>query len=582
MNFTRPIRERPTPNLLRDQLDEASGKHLGFHIRKGQWNASQLLLNRCVIEMPTGEGKTVTTLLAAASLAASGHKVLVATANDYLASRDAEWMSPLYQWVGLSVSSVSTTTPQTERATIYSGDVVYGTLREFAFDFLRQSLANRQRLHTNKEQTSQFDFPLDVLIMDEADSILIDEARTPMIITAPIVDINNARESCYRWASEAATEFHRPSDYVRLGGDGVVALTASGRKRVLRETMPSTMAALTTTDILHALERAILINETIHRDVHYVVHEDNIQLVDEYTGRKAAERNFGGGVHQAIEAREGLALSRESAAIARISVQDFVALFTHLGGMTATAWEDRNELRQVYDLKVHRVRAHRKSKRVLMPPTICRSLEQKWSRIAEETQSMVAANRSVLIGTRTIAQSEELSELLAEKKITHVVLNARNPASEAAIVAQAGQPGRVTVATNMAGRGTDIRLSERVANAGGMHVIVSEVHAASRIDRQLIGRSSRQGDPGSARLFVSPEDEIIIQAFGEQEAAKIRSAAQQGSTKWLLAKVLSAQKRVTQLHRNERAEITARDLNLADAMHDLGLDPHLDPLQESN
>ena len=195
---------------------------------------------------------------------------------------------------------------------------------------------------------------------------------------------------------------------------------------------------------------------------------------------------------------------------------------------------------------------------------------------------MVAANRSVLIGTRTIAQSEELSELLAEKKITHVVLNARNPASEAAIVAQAGQPGRVTVATNMAGRGTDIRLSERVANAGGMHVIVSEVHAASRIDRQLIGRSSRQGDPGSARLFVSPEDEIIIQAFGEQEAAKIRSAAQQGSTKWLLAKVLSAQKRVTQLHRNERAEITARDLNLADAMHDLGLDPHLDPLQESN
>ena len=582
MNFTRSIRERPTPNLFRDHLDEAAGKHLGFHIRNGQWNASQLLLDRCIIEMPTGEGKTLTTLLAAASLAVSGRKVLVATANDYLASRDAEWMSPLYQWVGLNVAKVSTTTPQFERAAIYAGDVVYGTLREFAFDFLRQSLADRHGLQTKRKQPGHFDFPHDVLIIDEADSILIDEARTPMIITAPVVNINSARESCYRWASEAAIEFRRPRDYVRLGGDGPVALTESGRKRVMKTTMPNSMAVLTTTDILHALERAIMVNETVHRDVHYVVHENKIQLVDEYTGRKAGERNFGGGVHQAIEAREGLALTRESEAVARISVQDFVSRFAHLGGMTATAWEDRNELRRVYDLKVHRVRPHRKSKRVLMPPTICRSLEEKWSRIADETQSMVAADRSVLIGTRTISQSEELSELLESRKITHVVLNARNPASEAAIVAQAGQPGKVTVATNMAGRGTDIRLSERVANAGGMHVIVSEAHAASRIDRQLIGRSSRQGDPGSARLFVSPEDEILTQAFGEQEAATIHTAAQQGSTKWLLAKVLSAQKRVSQLHRYERAELTARDLRLAEALRDLGLDPYLDPLQESN
>ena len=582
MNFTRPVRARPTPDQFRDQLDEATGQHLGFHIRKGQWHAAQRLLDRCIIEMPTGEGKTLTTLLAAASFAFSGRKVLVATANDYLASRDAEWMSPLYQRVGLKVASVSTTTPQPERAAIYAEDIVYGTLREFAFDFLRQSLADRHGLQTNREQRGHFDFPHDVLIIDEADSILIDEARTPMIITAPIVNINHARESCYRWASEAAMDFCRPRDYVRLGGDGPVALTEAGRKRVLTSRMPPSMAELTTTDILHALERAILVNETIHRDVHYVVHDDRIQLVDEYTGRKAAERNFGGGVHQAIEAREGLALTRESEAVARISVQDFVSRFAHLGGMTATAWEDRNELRRVYDLRVYRVQPHQRSNRFLMPPKICRSLEEKWSCIADETESMVAADRSVLIGTRTISQSEELSELLNARNITHVVLNARNPASEAAIVAQAGQPGKVTLATNMAGRGTDIRLSQTVANAGGMHVIVSEAHAASRIDRQLIGRSARQGDPGSARLFVSPEDEILTQAFGKREATRIQTAVQQGSTKWLLAKVMSAQKRVSQLHRQERAELTARDLKLAGALKDLGLDPHLDPLQDSN
>ncbi|MAI30827.1 MAG: hypothetical protein CBE00_01655 [Planctomycetaceae bacterium TMED240] len=579
MSFGHLHRAGLSIELSRERMNAACAEHLGFEIRPNQWNASRLLVDRCIVEMPTGEGKTLTTFLAACSLAATGKTVLIATANDYLASRDAGWMSKLYKSVSLSVSSVTASTPQQGRSKTYKHDIVYGTLREFAFDFLRHSLERRKKQPSNIPHS---EFPKDILIIDEADSILIDEARTPMIITAPTTRVDQAKESCYRWASNAAKEFQRSRDYVRIDGSGLIALTQTGRKRAIATAMPTAIATLTTTEILHALERAILVNETLHRDIHYVLHEDCVQLVDEYTGRRTADRNFGGGVQQAIEAREGLALTRESEPIARISVQDFVARFRHLAGMTATAWEDRDELQRVYDAKVHRVRPHRRSQQVLMPPVACRSLGEKWTRIANETAKMIATNRSVLIGTRTITQSEELSTQLSEKGISHVVLNARNAASEAQIIAEAGQAGRVTVATNMAGRGTDIRLSEEVRKAGGMHVIVSEAHAASRIDRQLIGRSSRQGDPGSARLFISAADEILAQAYGEEQAAKFLLAAERGSIRWLLPKVLAAQKRVVRMHRNERAELTARDESLADAMLSLGLNPHLDPLHESH
>lgn len=579
MNFGHPHRVDLSAELSRDRMNVAVEEHLGFKIRPGQWNASHLLHNRCIVEMPTGEGKTLTTLLAASSLAATGQRVLIATANDYLASRDADWMAKVYTSVNLSVSSITASTPQQARSAIYTHDVVYGTLREFAFDFLRHALESRKKNHSD---IAELEFPKDILIIDEADSILIDEARTPMIITAPITKIDQAKESCYRWASNAAIGFQRPRDYVRIDGSGLVALTQAGRKRAITAVMPASMAKLTTTEILHSLERAILVNETIHRDIHYVVHEDRVQLVDEYTGRRAADRNFAGGVQQTIEAREGVALTQEAEPIARISVQKFVSRFRHLGGMTATAWEDRDELQRVYDTQVHRVHPHRRSQQILMPPVACRSLEEKWVRISDETAKMIARSRSVLIGTRTIAQSEQLSTQLRENKISHVVLNARNAASEAEIIAEAGQTGRVTVATNMAGRGTDIRLSEEVRKAGGMHVIVSEAHAASRIDRQLIGRSSRQGDPGSARLFVSPADEILSQAYGEEQSAKFLRAAKQGEIRWLIPKVLSAQKRVARIHRKERAELTARDESLSDAMLSLGMDPHLDPLHESH
>jgi preprotein translocase subunit SecA len=275
-------------------------------------------------------------------------------------------------------------------------------------------------------------------------------------------------------------------------------------------------------------------------------------------------------------------LTAESEPVARISVQDFVCKFDHLCGITATAWEDRHELRSVYGLSVERVATHQPSRRAVLDPVVCRSRDEKWGRIVDETRTILAQHRAVLIGTRTVARSEQLSELFRSSAIDHVVLNARNPKAEADIVAQAGRRGRVTIATNMAGRGTDIQLESDVAQAGGLHVIVSEPHAAARIDRQLIGRCARQGDPGTARVYASPDDEILVQAFGHQRAAQIRQASVSGaSSRWLLARLQQSQRGVSRAHRAERARLTAHEANLAEAMQLLGLDPHLDPLPEA-
>ena len=424
-------------------------------------------------------------------------------------------------------------------------------------------------------------FPFDVLIIDEADNVLIDEARTPMIISAPIRKMNEANAACYRWSAQHADDYRIDDDYVRLAENGQIALTDRGRRRAINAAMPPAMGSLTTTDILHALERAIWINTAIHCDHHYVVKDGRISLIDEFTGRTDGEKNFGGGIHQAIEAREGLELTVESEPVARLTVQDFVAKFKHVCGITATAWDDRHELRTVYGLTVRQVATHHPSRRKILEPVVCRSREEKWHRIVEETRFILQTRRAVLIGTRTVAQSEELSDLFRKSEIEHVILNARNPKHEAAIIADAGRCGRVTIATNMAGRGTDIRLDPTVAQAGGLHVIVSEPHAASRIDRQLIGRCARQGDPGTARIFTSPDDEILVQAFGHERAQQIRQFSSRGaSDRWLLAKLRQSQQKVSRHHRKERARLTAREASLADSMRQLGLDPYLDPLPE--
>ncbi len=581
--MTMPLSRGPR-ELNRDLVNrfrQSVSRRLAIELRPCQVIAATHLLGPSIAEMRTGEGKTLAVALASAHRAhQTRNRVLVVTANDYLARRDADWMSNIYQDLGLRVTAVTADSTSSAREVAYNADVTYGTLREFAFDFLKQSLAKRQ----GDPPTHSSSLPLDSLIIDEADSVLIDEARMPMVISAATGTLDDAAEACYRWSGDFARNI-RPIDYVVLPELQSVALTYDGRRRMLHSTMPPEMRSLSTTEILHAIERAIWVNVAIHSGVHYIVSDGGVFLVDELTGRKSDQRAFGGGIQQAVQAREGLRLTPESQPVARMTVQDFVHKFAHLSGITATAWEERSELRQVYGLSVQRVPSHVPSRRVTLPIQVAQSTAHKWDMIVQETKRSISAGRCVLVGTRTIDESERLSELFAAQEVEHQVLNARYPQREAAIIAAAGNrmpdglTGRVTIATNMAGRGTDIPLSPLVTSAGGLHVIAGQPHAARRIDRQLEGRSGRQGDPGTTRLFVGPEDDILVQAWGQPHADKIREHFQAGASEaWLISRVFRAQRFLQRRHRHDRARIAAHEAGIMRSLKQLSLDPYLNPL----
>ncbi|WP_186775450.1 preprotein translocase subunit SecA [Rubripirellula tenax] len=549
-----------------DDVGRAVLDKLGLSLRPSQITSGHHLLGRTIVELPTGEGKTIATVFPACAFARRGRKVWIATANDYLAHRDAQWMRPVYDQLGVGVVSIAATMSPSERSAAYESDVVYGTIRSFGFDFLRSQIASE-------------DWRGDVLIVDEADSILIDEARTPMVIsssggsTEP--ERNGAEEACFRWAANVASQLRIDVDFVWLEDRGQTALTTIGRRSALDSVMPPQMRSLTTTEILHAVERSIQANQTLFRDVHYVVEGDGICLVDEYTGRKSVDRTLGGGLHQAIQAREGLTITSSNCPIARITVMEFVDRFRHVCGLTATAWEDRQELKSVYGCDVQRVESECPSKQVRSTDRIFATADEKWKAIEGETVSMVSAGRAVLIGTRTIELSERLSEQFRRAGIEHQLLTARNHEAEASIVAEAGRPGRVTIATNLAGRGTDIQLTDDVRRAGGLHVIVSEPHASSRIDRQLMGRGARAGDPGTACLFASGEDEILAQAFGRDFSRRSAASVTPAS---LARKLARAQRMVARQHRIERASSNASQQRLGEALRSLGMPPHTTPL----
>ncbi len=558
--------KEPLDLALLAMLQRSIQSELGLNLREVQLQAARQLLSRSLVEMQTGEGKTLTIAVAASLLSSHGRSVMVATANDYLANRDAQWMRDVIASVGLSVSFVDPSASHDQRRSAYRSNIVYGTIHQFAFDFLRDLMAVREN-SSHKALIRK----LDTLIIDEADSILIDEARTPLVIHAAEEQVDSATEACFRWAAEAAEQYAEGDDFASTPPDGAVALTAQGRAKLLRLAMPPAMNSLTMTDIQHALERAIMINRTMFRDHHYLVHHQRVAIVDEYTGRLSIDRTFGGGIHQAIEAREQIALTPMSRPIARITVQEFVSKFRHLSGVTATASEDQEELRRVYRFRVSKVPVHLACQRILLEPVVCASQEDKRRQIVREVHQVLSQHRSVLIGTRTIKQSEAISQTLKNDGVGHVVLNARHHDREAEIVAQAGMPGQVTVATNMAGRGTDIPLDGAVRDAGGLHVIVAEMNTAARIDAQLIGRCARQGDPGTARIYIAPDDQIFALAFGRQSPTQ-----PVGNEIRLMRRAHRAQKRIQREHQRQRNRLTAHESNLAAALRKLGLDPYLD------
>jgi preprotein translocase subunit SecA len=483
-----------------------------------------------IVEMQTGEGKTLTATLPMYLAALEGKGAHLATVNDYLAKRDADQMRPLYEMLGMKIGCIQSQMPQPERAKQYKCDVTYGTANEMGFDFLRDRLLKRRISEGQRDLFGQMlgrsgpgseepvQGELNFMLVDEADSILIDEARTPLIISALPGEEEEREAEAYRWAAKHAPDFVEDEHFDYDHKDKTLELTLAGRRRVRELPKPDAMDRMPLSTIYEHIERAAKVKREMFRDRQYVVRDGEIVIVDEFTGRLGEGRKWRAGIHQAVEAQENVKITFATSQAARITVQDFFLRYNRLAGMTGTASTSAGELKKIYTCQVIPVPTNKPPIRQKLTTLVFGTAEDKWRAIIEDVVEQHSAGRPVLIGTRTIDKSELLAGLLAERGLEHTVLNARHVAKEAEIVSQAGQRGRVMVATNMAGRGTDIRLGPGVHDLGGLHVICTELHESARIDRQLIGRCGRQGDPGTYRQFLALDDEILLVGFGPKKS----------------------------------------------------------------
>ena len=526
-------------------------------------------LHQCnIAEMKTGEGKTLVGVLPSYLNALTGKGVHVVTVNDYLAQFQSEQMGRIHHFLGLDVGAILAHMDPAARRVAYAADVTYGTNNEFGFDYLRDNMA--LSLEDCVQRGHYF------AIVDEADSILIDEARTPLIIGAnnqPTQEEANA----YVGADELAATLIRVKDFKYDPAERKAELNASGRRKVQAKAGHSSFVTLTVDGLYEYVERALRAQIAYILDRDYVVHEKEIVIVDEFTGRMMPGRQWQDGLHQAIQAKERQEVSLETITAARVTVQDFFLKYKKLAGMTGTASSDAAEMRRIYKVRVFPVRTNRKGCRAWDPDRIFSTEDEKFQAVAERIVELNHFQVPVLIGTRSIEKSEKLSALLNEAGIEHQILNAKNHAIEAQIVAQAGQASRVTVATNMAGRGTDIKLTTEVVSKGGLHVIGTERHESLRIDRQLAGRCARQGDPGHAQFFVSLEDELF-EAFGEKPAARMRKKYRgkgeltSGPMRRL---IFTAQAKKERQHRRDRKLLMVYEKQRAEMRKNMGLNPVL-------
>jgi preprotein translocase subunit SecA len=495
---------------------EAATQTLGIRHFDVQLIGGWIMLNGMIAEMDTGEGKTLTATLPAATMALAGFPVHVVTVNDYLAQRDARLMQPLYQALGLSVGVVTSGMSIEARRQAYARDITYCTNKELVFDYLRDRIAlgrTPSRMHL---QVARLAAPshrpqlllrgLHFAIVDEADSVLIDEARTPLIISRQANE--NIHRQAYQAALALAGELEPGHDFVIDTRERGMQLTDSGRLRLVELDRHFQLSGYSRWRREELVRQALTALHLMHRDTDYLVKDDKIHLIDEYTGRVMADRSWEHGLHQLIEIKERCVVTNENDPLSRISCQRFFRRYRRLAGMTGTAREVTGEFWSVYGLAVVSVPTHRPQRRVNLGARVYPTTESKWQAVLSRVTELRAQERPILIGTRSVAASEQLSRVLTAAAIPHQVLNARQDEDEAVIIARAGEPGTVTVATNMAGRGTDIRLAPAVAQLGGLHVIGTERHDARRIDRQLWGRCGRQGDPGSYELMVSLEDDL--------------------------------------------------------------------------
>lgn len=451
-----------------------------------------------IAEMATGEGKTLVATLPVYLNALTGKGVHVVTVNDYLARRDRAWMGPLYEFLGLTIGVIQHDMDPEERKKAYACDITYGTNNEYGFDYLRDNMVIRKEDRVQQRG-------LHYAIVDEVDSILIDEARTPLIISGP------AEESTEKYyvIDRIIPRLEKEKDYQIDEKANTVNLTETGIHQVEEMLAVKNLYEDVNMDLVHHVNQALKAHTLFQKDVDYVVKDGEVLIVDEFTGRLMPGRRYSDGLHQALEAKEGVTIERENQTLASITFQNYFRMYDKLSGMTGTAATEAQEFHAIYRLDVIVIPANKPMRRTNHPDVIYRSEREKFNAVIAEIAQLYKQGRPVLVGTISIDKSEKLSALLTRKGIPHHVLNAKYHEKEAEIIARAGQKFSVTISTNMAGRGTDIILGEGIAGLGGLHVLGTERHEARRIDNQLRGRSGRQGDPGSSRFYLSLEDDLM-------------------------------------------------------------------------
>jgi len=560
-------------------IREAAHRKLGLRPFPVQLMGALALHRGYLAEMATGEGKTLTAGLAAVLSGWTKRPCHVVTVNDYLVQRDAEWLEPLYHFCGVRVGFVAFWMGPPERAKNYGCDVTYVTSKELLADFLRDRLLlgkfndpSRRLIH--RMLSPQFAATqgtvtrgLHTAIVDEADSVLIDEAVTPLIIAAPRP--NESLREATKLAQELIVNLDPKTDYQANARYKEIELTKQGMAKLVDAAVHLPGLWRGHDRRLELVVQALLAREFYHRDKQYIIENEKLVIVDEFTGRPMPQRHWRAGMHQAVEAKEGLPISDPTETVARLSFQRFFRCFHKLSGMTGTAREAAGELWRVYELPVIPIPTNRPCIREQWPDRVFTDENGKWQAVVAEVERIHATGRPVLVGTRSVLVSEKLFLALAGRGLEAKLLNASRLREEAEVIALAGEQGRITIATNMAGRGTDIKLGRGVAALGGLHVIATECHESGRIDRQLFGRAGRQGDPGSAQVFVSVEDELIrryLPSIAQKPFGKIMNSGMRAKGKIAKAAFGLAQKNAQTLAFKQRRGVLRSDLWLDEAL----------------
>lgn len=565
---------------------EASRRVLGMQHFPVQIMGGIALYTGHIAEMQTGEGKTLTAVLPTFLHALTGLGCHVITSNDYLAGRDAQLLSPVYQKLGLTVGRVSSKSSPEQRRQAYAQDITYGTAQEMGFDFLRDRLQQSPEFMSMPDpfgrsggESGTVQRGHHFALVDEADSILIDEGRTPLVIGL-IEPNDSATVFLYRWCRRIIRNLPRDVDFTYEPQHRRAELTPAGCRKILLLSKSTLLASINTERIYEAVEQALTADLGFQRDRDYVVVKDEVQIVDESTGRIMDGRKWEQGLHQSVEAKERLPITPATGEAARLTMQSFFRLYTHVAGMSGTVHPVRRELKHVYHRRVLVIPTHRRCLRRTLPPRIFSTLQAKRQAVVEEIAARHATGQPLLVGTPSVAASVALGQLLRERNLPFQLLNAYEHEREAELVGHAGEVQKITIATNMAGRGTDIHIDDQVRALGGLHVIATEMHSSVRIDRQLVGRAARQGDPGSCQFWLSLEDELLHCLTPERLAARQRQArpAANGeiSARIWLPFFKRTQRYLERLQAKQRRALLKQEKTRVTTYSQMGLDPCLE------